>query len=203
MAGADACAKACLAMSPRPIELIVHSTLVYLRAIPLSLRTADANGAAPSGWSPYEGTPTVHAVNYRLIPFIRDRLQEAGVRRYVRKYVQERHSSRLAIDWVQAGLVPPHSLGGARWSAMVKHFNEGAWVYGAEHSAANSSTVATVAAGGGAIVHGVHVCPCGYEGKLDAWHWLTGCPCGPSEATRVAAAAALRATGDFLGIACM
>ena len=47
MAGADACAKACLAMSPRPIELIVHSTLVYLRAIPLSLRTAGANGAAP------------------------------------------------------------------------------------------------------------------------------------------------------------
>ena len=112
-------------------------------------------------------------------------------------------SSRLAIDWVQAGLVPPRSLGGARWSAMVKHFNEGAWVYGAEHSAANSSTVATVATGGGAIVHGVHVCPCGYEGKLDAWHWLTGCPCGPSEATRAAAAVALRAAGDFLGIACV
>ena len=39
MAGADACAKACLGLAPRPVELIVHSTLVSLLATPLSLAT--------------------------------------------------------------------------------------------------------------------------------------------------------------------
>ena len=41
-------------------------------------------------------------------------------------------------------------------------------------------SVAQAAASGGALVHGAHVCACGYEGKLDAYHWLTQCPHGPS-----------------------
>ena len=120
----------------------------------------------------------------------------------VRVYESTHPEARLAIDRVQAGLAPPTSFGTTRWTAMVRHFNQGVWVYGAEHGAANSSTVATTATGGGAIVHGVHVCPCGHEGKPDACHWLTACPHGPSPAARAEAAAALRAVvTEVLGLA--
>ena len=86
-------------------------------------------------------------------------------------------------------------------AALTKHFNMGVWVWGAEDGTPNSSTVATVVAGGGAIVHGVHVCACGYEGKPDGYHWLRDCPHGPSDDVRAQAAAALRGLGDVLGTA--
>ena len=46
---------------------------------------------------------------------------------------------------------------------MLKHFNTGVWLYGAQDGSANSGTVARVAAGGGAIAHGVHICSCGFH----------------------------------------
>ena len=65
----------------------------------------------------------------------------------------------------------------------------GRWghAWGAEDGTPNSSTAATVVAGGGAILHGAHVCACGYEGKPDGYHWLiSDCPHhGPAEAVRV------------------
>ena len=58
---------------------------------------------------------------------------------------------------------------------MLAHFNEDRLIYGAEDGAANAATVASAVTGGGALAHGVHVCCCGYQGKVDARHWLAAC----------------------------
>ena len=79
--------------------------------------------------------------------------------------------------------------------------DDGLWVYGTQDGAANSTKVAMVAKGGGAIMHGVHVCSCGFEGKLDAFHWLTGCPHGPTAEQRREAAQALRSITEEI-LAC-
>ena len=64
---------------------------------------------------------------------------------------------------------------------------------------ATSATVAQAVASGGSLAHGVHVCACGYEGKLDAYHWLAQCPHGPPPEVRRTAAATLRSiSSDIL-----
>ena len=92
MAGADAAAKACLRMPPTPVELIVHSSLVCLRAVPLNPAVLP-EGQDAAGWRPYAGQPSPHAVNTRLMPFCRDRLQESGARRMVERSTIRQSSS--------------------------------------------------------------------------------------------------------------
>ena len=74
----------------------------------------------------------------------------------------------------------------------MRHFNKGVHTFGSEDGAATPASVASAVAGGGALRHGVHICACGYEGKLHAYHWLVECPHGPSPAVRQRAAAVLR-----------
>ena len=130
MAGADACAKACLAMEPAPIELTVHSTLAILRAIPLSPHT---RADVPEGerWSHWSGTPSPHAYTTKPIRFFRGRVQGQVARALLRKYEAEQPESLVVIDRVQAGLEPPSQLACSPcWGALLKHFNTGVWLYG-------------------------------------------------------------------------
>ena len=78
----------------------------------------------------------------------------------------------MAVDWAQAGFEPYASARQIRWTALLKHFNTGVNTFGSEDGTPTAASVAQAVAGGGSIVHGVHVCWCGREGKCDAYHWL-------------------------------
>jgi len=195
MAAADACAKACLCMQPRPLLLTVHSTLATVVALPPSSAAQVTGASARSAACLWAGTPSPHAVITQYIPFFRTRLQRARAARAVSEYCARSAygGRRLVIDWARAGLVPPWASGATRWSAMLAHFKAGAYMYAREDGRATASAVALAVAGGAALVQGALVCSCGYEGRLDAHHWLTGCPRGPGVAQRAAAASELRA----------
>ena len=200
MAGADACAKACLAMRPTPVELIIHSTLALVKAIPLNPATS---GTATGAWHRWAGTPSPHALRTRYVPAVRDRLQDAYVAQLVREYEHSHPEAaeRLAIDRVQAGLAPPPARGLRKWTALTSHFNRGQYVYGGEEGAPNSATLAQMAAGGGCIVPGAQVCTCGFQGRVDALHWWTACAHGPPlKARREAAAEICRIGAKVLAV---
>ena len=124
MAAADACAKACLCMQPRPLLLTVHSTLATVVALPPSSAAQVTGATARSAACLWAGTPSPHAVITRYILFFRTRLQRARAARAVSEYCacSAYGGRRLVIDWARAGLVPPWASGATCWSAMLAHF---------------------------------------------------------------------------------
>ena len=162
MAAADACAKACHALRPADVQLVVHSTLVIPHAIPNNPATV-ATGADPATWQKWAGRPSAHAAPSRHLRFARARLQEVGGQRLLQRYCAQHGGAApyLAVDWVQAGLRPPPRETGVLWNAMLAHFNAGEHVHGAEDGTANSGTVASAVTGGGELHHGVQaMAPC-------------------------------------------
>ena len=138
MAGADACAKACLTMPPAEVALEVRSSLVVLRATPRNPATL-ATGADEQTWSRWAGVPTVHAVNTRYFTYLHssatDSLAEAEAERLLRAYVlrSSNAAARLCIDYVRAGLKPPpgreHDRPLGPHAQSSKHFCEGVRTY--------------------------------------------------------------------------
>ena len=64
----------------------------------------------------------------------------------------------MAVDWAQAGLEPFATAKQPRWTALLKHFNKGVDTYGSEEGAPTGASVAQAVAGGGSLLHGIHVC---------------------------------------------
>ena len=173
MAAADACAKACLELRPSEVPLLVRSTLAYVEAIPCNPTTVEA-GATALGWQRWAGKPSAHAAGTKWFRLLKSRLQEVAVARLFARYLKDRPDGGkyLAVDWAQAGLQPHPSARQDRWTTLMRHFNKGVHTFGSEDGAATPASVASAVAGGGALRHGMHICACGYEGKLNAYHWL-------------------------------
>ena len=193
MAAADACAKACLALHPSAVKLDIRSTLGYVEAVPRNPATLET-GATAAGWRRWAGQPSPLAAGTRYFRLLKARLQEAVAASLFDRYKLDHPGGGgfMAVDRPQAGLCPYDSAHQARWTALMQHFNMGVDTYGSEDGVATSASVAQAVASGGSLAHGVHVCACGYEGKLDAHHWLAQCPHGPPPEVRRTAAAILR-----------
>ena len=202
MAGADACAKACLDMPAREVQLSVRSTLAILRAIPRNPATLQS-GADATTWRRWEGAPTAHAVSTRYMAFIAARLAEAEAARLLHRYVARSQSGgvRFCVDRVQAGIDPPPDATPHRWTRMLHHFGSGVRTFGSEDGSPNESTVALAVGSGGCLVHGAHVCTCGAQLSPDAYHWIVGCPHGPSRQARDEASKHLLAAAELLAAA--
>ena len=193
MAAADACAKACHTIYPATPPLVISSTLGYLEAVPRNPAT-EATGASPGSWARWAGQPSALVAGTRHFRLLRGRLQEVAAHTLFARYWREHQGGGkfMAVDWAQAGLAPFATAKQPRWTALLKHFNKGVDTYGSEEGAPTGASVAQAVAGGGSLLHGIHVCCCGHEGKCDAYHWLVRCPHGPPLEVRRTAAAILR-----------